>query len=74
MMTTEQAHETHCVYCGSKLNLGYHFTCHVCRSAYCFIHMSKHDSTHPRSMTLSEPSLSAEGPMVISSDPAGIAD
>lgn len=38
--------ETFCRYCGGKLRLGYHFTCHVCGDAYCYIHMARHTRAH----------------------------
>lgn len=39
-----------CQYCGGKLNLGYHYTCHLCGDAYCYIHMSRHARAHPRAL------------------------
>jgi hypothetical protein len=38
--------ETFCQYCGGKLHLGYHFTCHICGDAYCYIHMARHARAH----------------------------
>jgi hypothetical protein len=38
--------ETSCQYCGGRLQLGYHFTCHICGDAYCYIHMAKHARAH----------------------------
>jgi hypothetical protein len=38
--------ETFCQYCRGKLHLGYHFTCHICGDAYCYIHMAKHARAH----------------------------
>jgi hypothetical protein len=38
--------ETFCQFCGGKLALGYHFTCHVCGGAYCYSHMTKHSRAH----------------------------
>jgi len=39
-----------CQYCGGRLNLGYHFMCHVCGTAYCYIHMAKHERAHAKSV------------------------
>lgn len=52
-MATEQTHQNRCSFCGAKLSLGYHFTCHLCGSSYCYIHMSRHERTH-RPGTMSE--------------------
>jgi hypothetical protein len=41
-----------CQYCGGKLNLGYYFMCHVCGSAYCYIHMTRHDRAHAPAQVL----------------------
>ena len=38
--------ETFCQYCGGKVHLGYYFACHVCGTAYCYIHMAKHSKAH----------------------------
>jgi hypothetical protein len=38
--------EVFCQYCGAKLNLGYHFVCHLCGVAYCYIHMTRHARAH----------------------------
>jgi hypothetical protein len=38
--------EAFCVYCGGKLNLGYHFMCHLCGGIYCYIHMARHARAH----------------------------
>ena len=44
--------ETSCQYCGGKLNLGYHFTCHICGDAYCYVHMARHARAHaPRQVS-----------------------
>lgn len=40
--------DSHCQYCGGKLELGFHFKCHVCGANYCYIHMRRHDGAHPR--------------------------
>lgn len=44
----ETKRETFCQYCGGKLTSGYHFTCHVCGDAYCYIHMTRHRRAHAR--------------------------
>ena len=38
--------ETFCQYCGRRLHLGYHFECHICGEAYCYIHMARHSRAH----------------------------
>ena len=38
--------DAYCLYCGGRLNLGYHYVCHVCGDSYCYIHMSKHAKAH----------------------------
>ncbi len=38
--------ETFCQYCGGRLHLGYHFECHICGDAYCYIHMARHSRAH----------------------------
>jgi hypothetical protein len=44
-----EAPGTHCHYCGGKLDdYGYHWKCHVCGAAYCYVHMARHDRAHPR--------------------------
>ncbi len=40
--------ESFCQYCGGRLHLGYHFSCHVCGDSYCYIHMSRHARAHSR--------------------------
>ncbi len=42
----EYNREAFCQYCGGKLSFGFHFTCHVCGGAYCYIHMAKHSRAH----------------------------
>ena len=37
-----------CDYCGGRLDVGYHFACHVCEKTYCYVHMTKHSRAHPR--------------------------
>jgi hypothetical protein len=44
--STQSKREAYCHYCGGRLNLGYHFTCHVCGEAYCYIHLSRHSGAH----------------------------
>lgn len=44
----ESRRESFCQYCGGKLQLGYHFKCHVCGDAYCYIHMGRHARAHSR--------------------------
>jgi tRNA(Ile2) C34 agmatinyltransferase TiaS len=52
--THAQSKEAHfCRYCGGRLNLGYHFTCHYCGETYCYIHLSKHARAHaPRMLPI----------------------
>jgi hypothetical protein len=38
--------EEFCRYCGGRLRLGYHFTCHICGETYCYIHMARHSRAH----------------------------
>jgi hypothetical protein len=35
-----------CRFCGGELDLGYHYTCHICDAAYCYTHMSRHMRAH----------------------------
>ena len=38
----------HCGYCGGLIDRrGFHYTCHVCGSTYCYIHMHRHRGAHP---------------------------
>jgi hypothetical protein len=46
--------EAFCQFCGGKLSLGYHFACHLCDSAYCYIHMAKHAKAHPQQPVLTQ--------------------
>lgn len=47
--------EAFCQYCGGRLQLGYHFTCHICGDAYCYIHMARHARAHAPGQEVSEP-------------------
>ena len=45
--THAQIHrDAFCQYCGGRLNLGYHFACHLCGESYCYIHMTRHSRAH----------------------------
>ena len=36
--STEQAAAPSCGVCGRKLDVGFHFTCHICGASYCYAH------------------------------------
>ena len=42
----ESKREAFCQFCGGRLNLGFHYTCHLCGEAYCYIHMTRHSRAH----------------------------
>jgi len=63
-METEQARKSSCSFCGGKLTVGYHYTCHLCGAAYCFIHMSRHAKSHPRASEMMS-SASSSGMVII---------
>jgi len=42
----ETRREAFCQYCGGRLYLGFHFSCHVCGETYCYIHMDRHSRAH----------------------------
>ena len=42
----------YCGYCGGRLDVGYHYTCHICEKSYCYAHMTKHSRAHPKPVGL----------------------
>lgn len=64
-MATELRHQNRCSFCGARLSLGYHFTCHLCGAAYCYVHMSRHDTSHARPAKERMPSASSSGLVII---------
>lgn len=45
--STEQAEVPSCGVCGRKLQVGFHFTCHVCGASFCYAHAPQ-KCTHPK--------------------------
>ena len=36
--STEQTEAPSCQVCGRRLQVGFHFTCHICGASYCYAH------------------------------------
>jgi hypothetical protein len=75
---TEAQDETICRFCGGELDLGYHYSCHVCGAAYCYIHMNRHRQAHSPRPTQPVPADAGTpaGPpatVVLTTDPEEIA-
>jgi hypothetical protein len=64
-LATEQKHQNRCSFCGAKLSLGYHFSCHFCGEDYCYIHMSRHDRAHQTPETRSISTTVSSGLVII---------